>query len=203
MINVDVTVEELRNRLREGKIYRPEKVEQALTNFFRKGNLSTLRELALRAVADEVGEKAASYRALEGLEPALIPERVMVCMSSNVAGAAGPPHRRPHRGAPRRPLVCGVCRDPAREARPHRRPGRRGAQENIRLAESLGATVVRVRADRPSDGLIAFAQREGVTHVIFGQSARSRLELLWRGSTLDRFLAAVPDAAVQVVPPGN
>ena len=83
MINVDVTVEELRNRLREGKIYRPEKVEQALTNFFRKGNLSTLRELALRAVADEVGEKAASYRAREGLEPALIPERVMVCMSSN------------------------------------------------------------------------------------------------------------------------
>ena len=47
VINVDVTVEELRNRLRAGKIYRPEKVEQALTNFFRKGNLSTLRELAL------------------------------------------------------------------------------------------------------------------------------------------------------------
>ena len=73
-------------------------------------------------------------------------------------------------------------------------------QQNIRLAESLGATVVRVRADRPSDGLVAFAQREGVTHVIFGQSARSRWELVWRGSTLDRFLGAVPDAAVQVVP---
>ena len=83
VINVDVTVEELRSRLREGKIYRPEKIEQALTNFFRKGNLSTLRELALRAVADEVSEKAASYRLREGLEPALIPERVMVCMSSN------------------------------------------------------------------------------------------------------------------------
>ena len=73
-------------------------------------------------------------------------------------------------------------------------------QQNIRLAESLGATVVRVKADRPSDGLVAFAQREGVTHVIFGQSARSRWELVWRGSTLDRFLSAVPDAAVQVVP---
>ena len=83
VINVDVTVEELRSRLREGKVYKPEKVEQALSNFFRKGNLSTLRELALRAVADEVGEKAASYREREGLEPALIPERVMVCMSSN------------------------------------------------------------------------------------------------------------------------
>ena len=200
VINVDVTVEELRNRLREGKIYRPEKVEQALSNFFRKGNLSTLRELALRAVADEVGEKAASYRAREGLEPALIPERVMVCMSSNAL-------------APR------VIRTGARIAgrlgsrwyavyveTPSERGGRinpRDAdalQQNIKLAETLGATVVRVKADKPADGLIAFAQREGVTHVIFGQSARTRWELLVRGSTLDKFLSAVPDAAVQVVP---
>jgi two-component system sensor histidine kinase KdpD len=200
VINVDVTVEELRKRLREGKIYRPEKVEQALANFYRVGNLSTLRELALRTVADEVGDKAASYRAREGLEPALIPERVMVCMSSNVM-------------APR------VLRTGARIAgrlgarwyavyveTPRETPGRIRAadagalQENIRLAENLGATVVRVRADRPADGLIAFAQREGVTHVIFGQTARSRWDLLWRGSTLDRFLGAVPDAAVQVVP---
>lgn len=200
VINVDVTVEELRNRLREGKVYRPDKVEQALGNFFRKGNLSTLRELALRAVADEVGEKAASYRAREGLEPALIPERVMVCMSSNAA-------------APR------VIRTGARIAgrlgakwfavfveTPRERPGRikstdsSALAENITLAESLGATVVRVKAERPAEGLIAFAQREGVTHVIFGQSARSRWELVWQGSTLDRFLAGVPDAAVQVVP---
>jgi two-component system sensor histidine kinase KdpD len=89
---------------------------------------------------------------------------------------------------------------------PREKPGRinphdaEALPQNIALAESLGATVVRVRAERPSDGLVAFAQREGVTHVIFGQSARSRWELLWRGSTLDRFLGAVPDAAVQVVP---
>ena len=64
---------------------RAEKVEQALANFFGEGSLSTLRELALRAVADEVGVKAASYRAREGLERALIPERVMVCMKLNAA----------------------------------------------------------------------------------------------------------------------
>jgi two-component system sensor histidine kinase KdpD len=200
VINVDVTVEELRNRLREGKIYRPEKVEQALTNFFRKGNLSTLRELALRAVADEVGEKAATYRAREGLEPALIPERVMVCMSSNalaprvirtgarIAGRLGSKWYAVYVETPRE--------QPARI-----RPQDADAlQQNIRLAESLGATVVRVKAERPADGLIAFAQREGVTHVIFGQSARSRWEMVMRGSTLDKFLSAVPDAAVQVVP---
>jgi two-component system, OmpR family, sensor histidine kinase KdpD len=200
IINVDVTVEELRNRLREGKVYKPEKVEQALDNFFRETNLSTLRELALRAVADEVGEKAAAYRASEGLEPAFLPERVMVCMSSNLL-------------APR------VLRTGARIAgrlgakwyavyveTPNEQPGRMPAQnavalaQNILLAERLGATVVRVKAKRPEEGLIAFAQREGITHVIFGQSARSRWEVLWRGSTIDRFLSTVRNAAVQVVP---
>jgi two-component system, OmpR family, sensor histidine kinase KdpD len=200
VVNVDVTVQELQTRLRQGKVYRPEKVEQALTNFFRETNLSTLRELALRAVADEVGEKAASHRQREGLEPALIPERVMVCMSSNT-------------DAPR------VLRTGARIAgrlgarwyavyveTPREAPGRiavadRDAlQRNITLAESLGATVVRVKADRPADGLIAFAKREGITHVIFGQTARNRLEILMKGSTLNRFLQEVRDAAVQVVP---
>jgi two-component system sensor histidine kinase KdpD len=73
-------------------------------------------------------------------------------------------------------------------------------RRNIALADGLGATVVRVKADRPADGLVAFAQREGVTHVIFGQSSRTRLEILLKGSTLDRFLEEVKDAAVQVVP---
>ena len=203
IVNVDVTVQELQSRLRQGKVYKPEKVEQALTNFFKETNLSTLRELALRAVADEVGAKAASRRQREGLEPALIPERVMVCMSSNA-------------DAPR------VLRTGARIAgrlgarwyavyveTPREAPGkiasadRDALQRNIELAESLGATVVRVRADKPADGLIAFAKREGITHVIFGQSARSRWEIVLKGSTLNRFLEEVRDAAVQVVPLGE
>src|SRR6476619_3577867 len=157
VINVDVTVEELRNRLRAGKVYRPEKVEQALANFFRKGNLSTLRELALRAVADEVGEKAATYRAREGLEPALIPERVMVCMSSN---AQAP---RVLRAGSRIAGRLGARWYAVFVETPREKPGRirpgdaQALQENIRLAESLGATVVRVRAERPAEGLIAFA----------------------------------------------
>ena len=161
VVNVDVTVEELRTRLRQGKIYKPEKVEQALTNFFRETNLSTLRELALRAVADEVGEKAASHRQREGLEPALIPERVMVCMSSNADAPTGASHRRAHCRPAGRTVVRGVPETP-REAPGQIKAGDREAlQRNIALAEELGATVVRVRADRPADGLIAFAQREG------------------------------------------
>jgi two-component system, OmpR family, sensor histidine kinase KdpD len=200
VVNVDVTVQELQTRLRQGKVYRPEKVEQALTNFFRETNLSTLRELALRAVADEVGEKAASHRQREGLEPALIPERVMVSMSSSadaprvlrtgarIAGRLGA-------------RWYAVYVETPREAPGRIAPADREAlQRNITLAESLGATVVRVKADRPADGLIAFAKREGITHVIFGQTARNRLEILMKGSTLNRFLQEVRDAAVQVVP---
>ena len=200
VINVDVTVEELRNRLREGKIYKPEKVEQALSNFFRKGNLSTLRELALRAVADEVSEKAASYRAKEGLEPAFIPERVMVCMSSNLEAP------RVIRNGARIAGRLGATWYAVYVETPKERPtridptDRDALAKNIALAESLGATVVRVKAPRPADGLIEFARREGITHVIFGQSQRSRWEVVLRGSTLDRFLREVPDAAVQVIP---
>jgi len=203
VVNVDVTVEELHTRLRQGKVYKPEKVEQALTHFFREANISTLRELALRAVADEIGEKAASRRQREGLEPALIPERVMVCMSSNadaprvlrtgarIAGRLGA-------------RWYAVYVETPREAPGHiKRPDREALQRNIELAEELGATVVRVTADRPADGLIAFAKREGITHVIFGQSARSRWEILFKGSTLNRFLEEVRDAAIQVVPLGD
>jgi two-component system sensor histidine kinase KdpD len=200
VVNVDATVEELRARLKQGKIYRPEKIEQALANFFREGNLSTLRELALRAVADEVGDKAASYRSREGLEPGLIPERVMVCMS---AAASAP---RVIRTGARIAGRLGARWYAVYVETPHEAPDRIKVNEkeqlasNIKLAESLGATVVRVKATRPADGLIAFAQREGITHVIFGQSARSRVEILMKGSTLNRFLEEVKDAAVQVVP---
>jgi two-component system sensor histidine kinase KdpD len=200
VVNVDVTVDELHSRLRQGKVYKPEKVEQALSNFFRETNLSTLRELALRAVADEVGERAASRRQREGLEPALIPERVMVCMSSSrdaprvlragarIAGRLGARWYAVYVETPRE--APGLIRPPDRDA----------LQQNIALAEELGATIVRVKADRAPDGLIAFAKREGITHVVFGQTARTRWEILMKGSTLNRFLEEVRDATIQVVP---
>ena len=203
VVNVDVTVEELHSRLRQGKVYKPEKVEQALTNFFREANISTLRELALRAVADEIGEKAASRRQREGLEPALIPERVMVCMSSSSDAP------RVIRAGARIAGRLGARWYAVYVETPRESPGRinvrdRDAlQRNIALAEQLGATVVRVKADRPGDGLIEFAKREGITHVVFGQTARNPWEILVKGSTLNRFLQEVGDAAVQVVPLGE
>jgi two-component system sensor histidine kinase KdpD len=72
--------------------------------------------------------------------------------------------------------------------------------DNIRFATQLGAKVVKLKGSRVSDALVEFAKREGITHVIFGQSARSRWDLLLHGSIVDRFLRDVRDANVQIVP---
>ena len=72
--------------------------------------------------------------------------------------------------------------------------------EFLKLAQDLGARVVKLKSNKVADALIDFAKREGITHVVFGQSARSRWDILLRGSVLNRFLAEVRDATVQVIP---
>src|ERR1700704_1990913 len=200
VVNVDVSVDTLRTRLRQGKIYDVVKIEQALNNFFRKGNLSTLRELALRQVATDQASKAHDYREREGLDQAVIPEKVMVAMAS--------------RGSAKKLLRIG-SRVAGRLASdwyavyvetPSEEPGRikpqdyAALQENIRFAEELGAKVIRLQSRRVAGALIDFAKREGITQVIFGQTSRSRWNILLHGSILNRFLREVRDATVQVVP---
>ena len=203
VVNVDVSVEALRTRLRQGKIYEAAKVEQALSNFFRKGNLTALRELALRQLASDQAGKAQAYRTREGLDRPVIPEKVMVAMAS--------------RGSAKTLLRVG-SRIAGRLATdwyavyvetPREEPGRIKPEdlvalaENIRFARQLGAQVVKLQSSRVADALVEFARREGITHVIFGQSARSRWDLLVHGSIVDRFLRDVRNATVQIVPVGS
>lgn len=132
--------------------------------------------------------------------PAQIPERIMVCMSSSLEA-----HRVIRSGAR---IADGLharwyavyVETPSEQPERISPKDRDALAKNVELAESLGATVVRVKARRTADGLVEFARREGITHVILGQTQRSRWEILLRGSTLDRFLREVRDAAVQVVP---
>ena len=200
VVNVDVSVDTLRTRLRQGKIYDVVKIEQALNNFFRKGNLSALRELALRQVAVDQATKAHDYREREGLEQAVIPEKVMVAMAS--------------RGSAKRLLRVGsriagrlasdwfavYVETPGEELGRIKPEDYAALQENIGFAEDLGAKVVKLKSRRVADALIDFARREGITHVVFGQTSRSRLDILVHGSIINRFLAEVRDATVQVVP---
>lgn len=200
VVNVDVSVDTLRTRLRQGKIYDVVKIEQALNNFFRKGNLSALRELALRQIATDQATKAHDYREREGLEQAVIPEKVMVAIASR--GSAKKLLRVGSRIAGR--LASDWCA--VYVETPNEEPGRikppdyAALQENIRFAEELGAKVVKLKSRRVADALIDFARREGITHVVFGQTSRSRWDILLHGSIINRFLHEVRDATVQVVP---
>jgi two-component system sensor histidine kinase KdpD len=200
VVNVDITVDELRDRLRQGKIYAPEKVEQALANFFRKGNLNMLRELALRTTAEQVGAAAAEYRRTQGLEQAPIPEKVMVCLSpragmerlvrvgARIAGRLATDWYVVYVETPDTDHRHG---DPEAFAR---------LEDYQRMARDLGARVVTLKDKKVADALIEFARKENISHVVFGQSARSRWDILLRGSIINRFLTEMRDTTVQVVP---
>ena len=199
VVNIDLPVDELRTRLRQGKIYPPEKIEQSLANFFRKGNLNMLRELALRVTAEQVGNRAAEYRRTQGLEQAPMPEKVMVCLSE-------------------RPGTERLLRVGARIAgrlatnwyavyvskpddKGHGDPEAfQRMEEYKRMARDLGAQVVSLTDRNVSDALVRFAQQENISHVVFGQTTRSRWDILLHGSVLNRFLSEVRDVTVQVVP---
>jgi two-component system, OmpR family, sensor histidine kinase KdpD len=200
VVHVDVSVDTLRTRLRQGKIYDVVKIEQALNNFFRKGNLSALRELALRQVATDQSVKAYDYREREGLGHAVIPEKVMVAMASR--GSAKKLLRAGSRIAGRlaSDWYAVYVETPGEELGRIKPEDFAALQESIRFAEELGARVVKLKARRVADALIDFARRQGITHVVFGQTSRSRWDILLNGSIINRFLDEVRDATVQVVP---
>src|ERR1700691_80899 len=200
VVNVDITVEELRSRLREGKIYAPEKVEQSLANFFRKGNLNLLRELSLRTTAEQVSKRASDYRRTQGLEQAPIPDKVMVCLSTRPgterlirvgARVAGRLATNWYAVYVNRPDDDKGHGDPEAFQR---------IEEYQRMARDLGAQVVVLTDKNVSDALIRFAQQESISHVIFGQPVRSRLDIPLRGSVLNKSLSQIRDVTVQVVP---
>ena len=200
VVNVDVPIDELRARLRAGKIYPSEKIEQALANFFRKGNLTMLRELALRTTAEQVGVAASQYRVSQGLEQAPLPEKVMVCLTSR-PGAV----RLLRTGA----RIAGrlatnwyavYAETPNGERRHGDQESKNRLEEYQRMARELGAHVVTLKGKNTADLLIEFAKKENISHVVFGQSARSRFDVLLHGSIINRFLSEMRDTTVQVVP---
>jgi two-component system sensor histidine kinase KdpD len=201
VIDVDVSVDTLRTRLRQGKIYSVEKIEQALNNFFRKGNLAALRELALRQVAQQQAAQDHEYREREGLEQSVMPEKVMVCMASR--GSAKKLLRTGARIAGRfanDDWFAVYVETPDEEAGRIKPETYAVLQENISFAENLGAKIIKLRSNKVSDALLNFARENQITHVIFGQSARTRWEIFWKGSIINRFLREAKDATVHVIP---
>jgi two-component system sensor histidine kinase KdpD len=176
---VDMTAEALRRRMAHGNIYPAEKIDAALTNYFRTGNLTALRELALLWLADKVDEGLQSYRAAHGIQGTWeARERVVVALTGGAEGDTL--IRRGARIAARSSggdlLAVHVSRsDGLTGADPAALAGQR------RLAESLGGTYHQVVGDNIPDALLTFARAENATQLVLGASRRSWLSALLTG----------------------
>ncbi len=194
---IDLAPEALIERLRQGKVYPPEQTARALDRFFRLGNLTALRELALRTVADQTDDDLGEYRRLHHItDPWPTKDRVLVCVTATQLGQTL--IRRGYRMARRLKgdlLVATVLR-------PHHMPGHREAQLldlNLRLAAELGAQIIRAEDADVAKRLVAIANDVGATQIVLGETRRSRLQEIWHGSVIDRILRETHDADVLIV----
>lgn len=204
VINLDISAEDLRQRLKEGKIYAPDKVDRALNNFFTDENLTTLRELALREVAGAVDRSREEIvRRETGSVSVAAPrtmERVLVAMSSN------PPYtaallRKASRIAGRlnTDWFCVYVQTADERADRIDSTVQRTLVDNIQLAQTMGAEVMKLEGDDVADAICTFAVRKGVTLLIVGQSRRSRIHRAIKGSVVDQLVNNAAGLDVLVV----
>jgi len=181
---IDISPEALRKRMRHGNIYAPDKIDTALANFFRPGNLAALREIALRLVAQTVG------RARGAIRPA--PQSVLVAVSGRQS--SGPLIRRASRLARRFSGFCTVLvvlgrRDEETD---------RGRAKSKELAALLQCGFIE-REGKLTDTVIAVAQELAVQHVVVGEAAHPGVRGRLHRGLVDRLIAELPDVSVHVV----
>jgi len=195
-VMVDLTPEALQNRMKRGDVYSTEKVERSLKNFFRRGNLIALRELALRQVAEQVDRSLESYMEDQDIRKNwAVRERMAVCISDNPSGqyliARGARLARRMDGEL---YVIHVDR----ELGP-KRPDQAALSANLRFAESLGARVVRLKGHSVADEVAEFVRAKHITQVIFGRArVRDWRKYLYL-SAVHRFLRESPAVDVHIV----
>jgi two-component system sensor histidine kinase KdpD len=194
-VMVDLTPEALQNRMKRGDVYHVEKVEQALKNFFRRGNLIALRELALRQVAEQVDRSLSSYMDEKDIQQNwAVRERIAVCISGN----------------PRAQYLL------ARAARMARRmdaelyavhvdleknghENEKALEANLQFAESLGAKPIRVKGKDVAGAAARFVREKHVTQMIFGRSAGEGWRKIRYLNAINRFLRDAPAVDVHIV----
>ncbi|HEY9687401.1 MAG TPA: sensor histidine kinase KdpD [Coleofasciculaceae cyanobacterium] len=169
VVLVDISVEELQDRLKKGKIYAREKIEQALNNFFKKGNLVALRELALREVANSVEEQAQSDVLACPLEPTGVHERILVCISTHPD--AQRLIRRGYRVADR---MCGelIVLFVKLKGKKLSDEYTRSLAKHEALARELGGKFLEVTAVDIADAIVDIAKEQKITQIIVGESLR-------------------------------
>ena len=195
VINIDLSAEDLLQRLIDGKIYDRAKVPAALENFFTEENLSTLRELALREVASSVDRTREHIVQREGESPSArsaaqkTADRILVAMSSDPPRTAAL-LRKASRIAGRlnSDWYCVYVQTPEEKADRIDSAVQRRLVDNIQMAQNLGAEVVKLEGSDVARAILRFAAEKGVSLLIAGQSTRSRWYRIRHGSVVRKLV---------------
>jgi len=197
VVLIDLTPSALLNRLKRGDVYALAKVPTALKNFFRPGNLSALRELALRKTAEEVDEQLREYMDEKRIAATWrTQERVMICVTPHLLSA-----KLVRRGYQIARRMNGLFWTVYVRVPGTLLPQREEAllQELVELTRNLGGEMVELEGDSTADTLIDFAKEHQATFIVMGQSVHSRLEEILRGSLINRIMRQVRNIDVLAV----
>lgn len=196
IVMIDLSPEALATRMRRGDIYPMERVERALANFFRRGNLIALREMALQRVTRAVDRTLDDYVKLKQLGAHwTVAERIAVCVSASPTArdliARG---ARLAQGMDAELFVLHLDMEGDRTV-----DAARTLEDNLQFAENLGAKVVRLKGANVVDVTAAFAKEQRITQAIFGRSSLTGLKKYLYLREIGRFISAVPHVDLHIV----
>jgi two-component system, OmpR family, sensor histidine kinase KdpD len=196
IVMADLTPEALQTRMRRGDIYGTDRAEKALANFFRRGNLIALRELALQHVTKAVDRNLTAYMDAKRISDNwAVRERVLVCISSSSASqmliARG---ARVAEGVGGELYVLHIETDRDRE-----KDEQNTLDENLQFARNLDAQVFTVKGRSIAHTIAEFVREKRITHVIFGRAAVSGLKKYLYYWAIQHFLNEAPNVDVHIV----
>src|SRR6201991_4026853 len=197
---IDLTPDDLIQRLREGKVYVPKQAERALEHYFSPGNLTALRELALRRTAERVDEQLLTHMQANAIDgPWAAGERILVCVSEDrrAAGLV----RYTKRLADRLHAPWTAIAIETRRSLQLSEEQRDRLADHLRLAEALGAEALTIPGvgRRIADDIVNFAQANNVTQIIIGKSSRSRWFEIVQGSVVHELVRRAGNIGVNVI----
>src|SRR4051794_22601432 len=195
---IDLTPDDLIQRLKEGKVYVPQHAERAIRHYFKPGNLTALRELALRRTADRVDDQMVDYMRAHAIQgPWAAGERVLVGVNEdpNCAGVV----RYARRLADRLRAPWTAIHVETSRVQRLSEPERDRIAENLRLAERLGGETYTVPGRNIADSVLDYARANNFTHIVIAKSRRSRWSEWLRGSVTHQLIRYAGDISIHVI----